>query len=119
MVVEPLNYQKIEDGIRGCLNRQEILTGDYATTGDNLANAETDYKIGIAKARLEFRYENSAIKVTDQRTDDEATKATEELRLEYELAKSKHESTKQALYTCRERLNALRSLIMAYREAGG
>jgi hypothetical protein len=115
----PLSYQIIENETRTCLARMEHLVDEYATAVDEQAEAEVAYKVGIAKARLDYRYERSGQKVTDQMADDNAVVATEDLRREHLVTTARLEAVKQASYTARDRLAALRSLMASYREAGG
>ena len=115
----PLSYQIIEDQTRECLRRMETLTDQFAVAVDEQAEAEVAYKVGIAKARLDYRYERTGQKVTDQMADDNAVVATEDLRRAHLIADAKLEAVKQASYVARDRLAALRSLMASYRQAEG
>lgn len=117
----PLSYQRIEETMRHAINQMEDLTSSFAVTADEFGNAEAIYEIAFAKSRLSARYEGShnGIKITADMAADLASVETESERLAMEAAKAKHDATRQALLSVRSRLEALRSLMASYREAGG
>ena len=117
----PLTYQVIEDELRDTMARAENLTEQFAVAVSAKSEAEAAYKVAIAKARLQARYElaSSGAKATDQTTADTATVATEEEFKTYLISEAKYESLKQALYSARERGDQIRSLMARYRDVAG
>lgn len=114
---DPLTPLKIEDGIRASINRLEKMVLQFATAGDEKALAKSEYKVEHAKARLSYRFNPPpGQKATDQTSDDHAAAETAELLQAFELADARYEAAKQALYSERSRLDALRSLNSNYRE---
>jgi hypothetical protein len=107
--------------MRDSINKMDDLTSEYATTADEFATAEAEFKIAFAKARLTARsggdYEGR--KMTADLAEDLATVGTETEKRAYEAARAKHDATRQALMSVRSRLEALRSLMASHREAGG
>lgn len=118
---EPLSYARIESAMRDSINRLDELTEDYATTADEFASSEAEFKIAFAKARLTARSEGEyeGRKVTADLAEDLATVSTDVERRVCEAARAKHDATRQALLSVRSRLEALRSLMASHREAGG
>jgi len=112
---------RIEETMRYAINQIEELTSSFAVTADEFGSAEAVYEIAFAKSRLSARFEGShdGIKITADMASDLATVETEPQRLAMESAKAKHDATRQALLSVRSRLEALRSLMASYREAGG
>jgi len=117
----PLSYQRIEETMRHAINQMEDLTSSFAVTADEFGNAEAAYEVAFAKSRLSARYEGShnGIKITADMAADIAATETEPQRLAMEAAKAKNDATRQALMSVRSRIEALRSLMASYREAGG
>jgi len=115
----PLTYAVIEDELRDTMARAERLTEEFAASVSEKSEAEAAYKVGIAKARLRFRYENEGKKVTDQTTSDHATADTENEFKAYLIAEARYEALKQALYTARDRGDQIRSLMASYRDVAG
>lgn len=117
----PLSYMRIEETMRHAMNQMEDLTSSFAVTADEFGKAEATYEIAYAKSRLSARYEGShnGLKITADMASDLATTETETERLAMEAAKAKHDATRQALLSVRSRVEALRSLMASYREAGG
>lgn len=108
-----LTQGQIEDGIEDVLNRLEALTDDYATICDEAADAEVDYRVGQAKALLILKSAPDPATnkfLSDKAAEARATKIIETEMRAHKIAAAKVESTKQALYTHRARLDALRTL---------
>lgn len=108
-----LTQGQIEDGIEDVLERLELLTDEYAVTCDDSAEAEVAYRVGMAKALLilKSRPDDTTGKfLSDKAAEARALKIVEPEMHHYKIAAAKVESTKQALYTHRARLDALRTL---------
>lgn len=114
----PLNYQHIESTMRHAINQMDELTENYARTADEFGNAEATFKVAFAKSRMMARIGNDGRKVTADAAEDVATVETESERFAMEAARAKHDACKQALLSVRSRLEALRSLMASYRDAG-
>jgi hypothetical protein len=115
----PLSYQHIENSMRSSINQMTELTAEYAKTMDAFSVAEATFKVAFAKSRLLARAGGDKTKkVTADYAEDIATVETEAERFEMEIARAKNDATRQALLSVRSRLEALRSLMASYREAG-
>jgi hypothetical protein len=117
----PLSYTRIEETMRYAINQIEDLTEKYAVTADEYGLAEATYEIAFAEFRVQARLEGTpdGSKVTADYAADYATTHTRAERFAVNKAKAKHDATRQALLSVRSRLEALRSLMASYREAGG
>jgi hypothetical protein len=116
----PIGYGEIERSMLHAIEQMEGLTKDFSVTADEYADAESTFKIAFAKSRLMARAGNNyeGKKVTADLADDIATVETEKERIAMEASKAKHDATRQALLSVRSRLEALRSLMASYRDAG-
>lgn len=117
--IQPLTYDHIERTLREAINLQESLTNQHAALGDELAKADTAFKRAKAEARVQYRDEKAGSKVTESMIEDAWTLATLKEYEGVELAKLRYENCKQRLYSVRERMNALRSLMASHRVATG
>jgi hypothetical protein len=104
--------------MRHAMNQIDDLTSRYAETADEFGQAETAFKVAFAKSRMMARVNNDGRKVTADAAEDVATVETEMERIAMESARAKNDACKQALISVRSRLEALRSLMASYRDAG-
>jgi hypothetical protein len=116
-----LTYARIEQGIVRALKRQEDLTDSFASTGDDLAHADVNYKRAFAEARSTARLTGiaEAKKLTTDAVDDLANQDTVKEYEDYLVAKTRHDACRQALLSVRTRIDALRSLMASHREVTG
>jgi hypothetical protein len=111
----PLTTAEVEEEIAGVLEHLENLTEEYARVCHAAAEAEADYRLRYFKALLRIKANGVATddgprKATDKEADALATvDAADELRA-HKITGAYAESTKQALYTHRARLDALRTV---------
>jgi hypothetical protein len=113
---EPLSYQKIEDGIRECINQLDRLLHELAELGDDLAEKKSAYKVGFAQARVRARtLQVAGRKPTIDQVDDAATLDTDQLYLDMELAQARYNAIKTAEAGVRARMDAMRSLMASHR----
>jgi hypothetical protein len=115
----PLNYAIIERALRESVHLQDQLTDTFAQLGDELAVADVAFKKASAQSRVHYRDEMAGQKITEKMITDAMTLATVNEYETYELTRVKYESCKQRLYSVREKMNALRSLMASHRIATG
>lgn len=119
MSTGPLTMGEVEEQIAYVLTRLEELTEEYAHACDAAAAAEADYRVDYWRRFLTIKADGITLpdgsrrKVTDKEAEGHATLAGEhegDAIRAYKITAGTQESLKQALYTQRARLDALRTI---------
>jgi hypothetical protein len=115
---EPLTYQRIEEGLRRCMNDAVRLTEESAEAGDRLANADISYKREFAVARVEYRSKGDADgkRYTQDALEDLATIDCMDEYEEFVHAKAAYNAIRQRLSTAERHQDSLRSLMASHRK---
>lgn len=108
-MTQVLSQGEIEQAIMEHVEALEALTEEYAAVCERQGNAEADYRIRYHTLVASLASQTDRKMTAGEREARATVLAETELR-EYKLATAVMESTKQALYTRRTRLDALRTL---------
>jgi hypothetical protein len=116
-----LSYEQIAEAIEAEGRRIGKLAEECADVAQNAAEAEADYKMEFAKARMQIRDDAAAVgnKVTVSEVDDMALLESSESHRTYLVASSALTAIREALRASQARLDGLRTLAAGYRHAGG
>jgi hypothetical protein len=116
-----MSLNQIAEAIESEGRRIGQLAEECADVAQNAAEAEADYKIEFAKARMRTRDDAAAVgrKMSVDQVDDEATlEASESLRT-FLVAREALTAIRAALRASETRMDGLRTLAAGYRGAGG
>ena len=116
-----LSQGEIEAAIMSLSDSLEDLTTEYTTRSDAAAEAETDYRLAYYRAIIAMKAsgvnlpDSDGVLVHHFRPSEKLCEAiavadSADLFRAYKVTAAAADSTKQAIYTRRERLNALRTL---------
>lgn len=116
-----LSQGEIEAAIMSLSDSLEDLTTEYTTRSDAAAEAETDYRLAYYRAIIATKAsgvnlpDSDGVLVHHSRPSEKLCEAiavadSADLFRAYKVTAAAADSIKQAIYTRRERLNALRTL---------
>lgn len=91
----------------------EDLTGQLVQLARTAKQAEASYKVAFAKARMMARAEGGSGpsgRTTNDEADDRALSKTEPLYVDYLVKSAVWESTRDAMFTKRSQIDALRTI---------
>jgi len=116
-----LSYNQVAEAIEAEGRRIGQLAEEIADCANNAAEAEADYKIEVAKARVKYRDDAAAkgVKLTVGEIDDHATLEASASHRNFVVARESLTAIREALRASQARLDGLRTLAAGYRQAGG
>jgi len=116
-----LSANQIAEAIEQEGRRIGKLAEECAEVAQNAAEAEADYKVAFAQARMKFRDEAAArgAKATIDQVEDHATLICSEALRTYLVAREALTAIRGAQRAASDRLSGLRSLLAMHRDAGG
>lgn len=116
-----LSYNQVAEAIESEGRKIGKLAEEIATLAGDAAEAESDYKIKVASARIRLRDDAASVglKVTVGEIEDQATVACSDSLRKYLLAAGCLTAARDAMRASQGRLDGLRTLAAGYRNAGG
>jgi hypothetical protein len=108
---------EIQEAIETELGRMDGLVSQLGEAVREQAQAETDFKVGYAQARLTIRSEafESGTKVTIDHADDYATVTTADARYRSNLATNNVMTLREAIRVSQAHIDGLRTLAASHR----
>lgn len=108
---------EIQEAIEAELERMDSLITSLGEAVRESAQAETDFKVGYAQARLTLRSEafENGTKVTIDHADDHATVVTADARYRSQLATSNVMTLREAIRVSQAHVDGLRTLAASHR----
>lgn len=104
-----LTQGEVEESILALSDALEAETYEYAELSDTAATTEADYKIGHARAMIQFA-SDPEIKVTASVREARVDRHCAEQLRTWKLAEARRQSKKESLLSLRARLDAFRTL---------
>ena len=116
-----LSYNQVAEAIESEGRKIGKLAEEIATLAGDAAEAESDYKIAIAKARMKQRdlFAVSNTKFTVGDVEDRATLNTSDALRTHLIAAGDLTAARDAMRASQSRMDGLRTLAAGYRNAGG
>lgn len=125
MLNGPMTPAEVEAEIGEVLEHLEVLTEEYRRQCEAAAEAEADYRLGYWRIYLTVKdqgltgSDGTKRKATNDEADGIATTRNEDAFRAYKITAAAVESGRQALYTHRTRLDALRTVAANARTLAG